>query len=65
MDKIIWNNSYSVGVQELDEQHKKIVNALKTAKKAAKYLYINTGFKFVSIKKLDKNKWKPGSRSAL
>ena len=28
MDKIIWNNSYSVGVQELDEQHKKIVKML-------------------------------------
>ena len=25
MDKIIWNESYSVGVQELDQQHKKLI----------------------------------------
>ena len=25
MEKLIWNNDFSVGVQELDEQHKKII----------------------------------------
>ena len=25
MESIIWNNNFSVGVQELDKQHKKII----------------------------------------
>ena len=28
MEKIIWNNSFSVGVQELDKQHKKLINLI-------------------------------------
>lgn len=28
MEKIIWNNSFSVGVRKLDEQHKKIIKIL-------------------------------------
>ena len=28
MEKIMWNNNFSVGVQNLDEQHKKIIKIL-------------------------------------
>ena len=28
MEKIIWNESYSVGVKEMDEQHKKLIEII-------------------------------------
>ena len=30
MQEIIWNDDYSVGVQQLDEQHKKIISFINT-----------------------------------
>lgn len=35
MDEIIWNESFSVGVQELDNQHKKLIKILNKLIKMA------------------------------